>query len=212
MADTKENGKTTTKVISPIRLAHVVLRTRPETFADMVAFYKTFLGAEAAHENDFISFLTYDEEHHRIAIVAMPGLGPKDAKTAGLESPKTDGYLQHIAFTFATVKDLLTAYTQRKELGIKPVWCVNHGPTLSIYYRDPDGNHIETQVDAFDTAEDATAYMVDPAFAENPIGVDFDPDDTIERLEKGVVSVQDVLKRPNIGPRDLSDVAMVESH
>ncbi|KAL1629017.1 hypothetical protein SLS54_001709 [Diplodia seriata] len=121
--------------------------------------------------------------------------------------------MEHIAFTFATVQDLLTAYTQRKELGIKPVWCVNHGPTLSIYYRDPDGNHIETQVDVFDTSEETTAYMADPAFAENPIGVDFDPDDTIEKLEKGVVSVRDVLKRPNIGPRDLSDVAMVvESH
>ncbi|OJD28863.1 glyoxalase bleomycin resistance protein dioxygenase protein [Diplodia corticola] len=203
MADyTKDqlNGKTT-KVISPIRLAHVVLRTRPESFANMVAFYKAFLGAETSHQNDFISFMTYDEEHHRIAIVAMPDIGPKDAKTAGLE---------HIAFTFSTVHDLLTAYTQRKALGIAPVWCVNHGPTLSIYYRDPDGNHIETQVDVFDTPDETNAYMLDPAFAENPIGVDFDPDETIRKLGSGEASVRDVLTRPNVGKRDLSDVPMVK--
>lgn len=84
MADTKGSGKPT-KVTSPIKLAHVVLRTRPETFASMVSFYKTFLGAESSHENEFISFLTYDDEHHRIAIVAIPDIGPKDAKTSGLE-------------------------------------------------------------------------------------------------------------------------------
>lgn len=38
----------------------------------------------------------------------------------------------------------------------------NHGPTTSLYYRDPDGNQIETQVDNFETAEEATAFMNSP--------------------------------------------------
>jgi hypothetical protein len=46
-----------------------------------------------------------------------------------------------------------------------------------MYYTDPDGNRIETQVDNFDTIEEANAYMASTAFAENPIGIDFDPDD-----------------------------------
>ena len=97
-------------------------------------------------------------------------------------------------------------------MGIAPVWCVNHGPTLSIYYRDPDGNHIETQVDVFDNAEDASAYMTSADFSNNPIGVDFDPEDVIKKLEQGV-STEEILKRPNIGPRDLTDVPLVvESH
>lgn len=193
------NGKNT-KVISPVKLAHVVLRTRAEMYPKIVDFYKTFLGGTASYENEFLSFITYDDEHHRIALAAIPELGPKDGKTSGLE---------HIAFTFATVQDLLGAYTQRKELGIEPIWCVNHGPTLSIYYRDPDGNNLETQVDVFDDAETATAFLQKPEFAENPIGVDFDPEETIKKLESGE-SVESILKRPNIGPRDLMNVPLVK--
>ncbi len=59
------------KVTPPKKLAHVVLRT--PRYKEMVEFYKTFLGAEATYENDFLAFLTYDEEHHRIAIAAIPG-------------------------------------------------------------------------------------------------------------------------------------------
>ncbi|KAH7058919.1 Glyoxalase/Bleomycin resistance protein/Dihydroxybiphenyl dioxygenase [Macrophomina phaseolina] len=194
----EKHGKPT-KIISPVKLAHVVLRTRPEMFKQMVDFYKTFLGADASYENDTLSFLTYDDEHHRIALAAVPGLGPKDAQTSGLE---------HIAFTFASIHDLLGAYTQRKQLGVCPIWCVNHGPTLSIYYRDPDGNTIETQVDCFDSAEAATAQMRSDEFNENPIGVDFDPEDLIVRLEKGE-SVEEVLLRPRIGKRDLTSVPLM---
>jgi catechol-2,3-dioxygenase len=73
------------KVISPAKLAHVVLRTSPDTFKEMVQFYKTFLGGQATYENDSMSFITYDDEHHRIAILAVPGLGRNDTKTCGLE-------------------------------------------------------------------------------------------------------------------------------
>ncbi|OCL04423.1 Glyoxalase/Bleomycin resistance protein/Dihydroxybiphenyl dioxygenase [Glonium stellatum] len=176
------------KVVSPIRLAHVVLRTN--NFKTMVNFYKTFLGAKANYENEFLSFLTYDNEHHRIAIAALPGTGPKTTKTCGLE---------HIAFTF-TFEDLFLAYRQRKARGIEPSWCVNHGVTTSIYYHDPDGNMLETQVDSFSTPEEATAFMMSKEFAENPIGADFDPEDHIARLKRGE-SIASILKRPNVGPR-----------
>lgn len=45
--------------------------------------------------------------------------------------------------------------------------CVNHGPTTSIYYRDPDGNDIETQVDNFDTTAEADEFFASEAFAIN---------------------------------------------
>jgi hypothetical protein len=54
-----------------------------------------------------------------------------------------------------------------------------------MYYRDPDGNEIETQVDNFDSVEEIAAFMEGPKFAENPIGTDFDPNDLIRRLESG---------------------------
>ncbi|EXJ69169.1 uncharacterized protein A1O5_08104 [Cladophialophora psammophila CBS 110553] len=187
---------TQTKVKSPSSLAHVVLRT--PNFAVMNKYYKTFLGAEASYENEILSFLTYDEEHHRIAIIAVPGTGPKVRHSAGLE---------HIAFTFDTLDDLCLTYRQRKEAGIKPTWCVNHGPTTSIYYTDPDGNMIETQVDNFDTVEEANAFMASKAFAENPIGTDFDPEELIRRLQSGEDHVS-IKKRIENGPRGLPEWAL----
>ncbi|TVY32290.1 Biphenyl-2,3-diol 1,2-dioxygenase [Lachnellula occidentalis] len=181
------------KVKSPTKLAHVVLRTGQ--FSKMVEYYKTLLGAEATYENDFLSFLTYDEEHHRIAILDLKAK-PADKATAGLE---------HIAFTFDSVAELLLAYRQRKAKGIEPIWCVNHGPTLSLYYQDPDGNQIETQVDSFPTNEAAAEFMASKEFEENPIGVDFDPEEMIRKLKEGV-SEKELLKRKNIGPRGVASV------
>jgi hypothetical protein len=80
---------------------------------------------------------------------------------------------------------------------------------VSIYYRDPDGNQIETQVDCFDTIDEANRFMTSADFHENPIGVDFDPEDYIQKLKSGV-PVADLVKRPNIGPRSLADVPLIE--
>lgn len=181
------------KVTSPTKLAHVVLRTA--NFPAMHSFYLTFLGATDTFANDEVAFMTYDSEHHRIALISNPKLRPKDLKTSGLE---------HIAFTFPTLSNLLLAYRERKAHGITPVFCVNHGPTISIYYRDPDGNMLETQVDVFETMEEADAFVKTKQFAENPIGVDIDPEKFIKRLKSGE-SEKEVMKQPYIGPREMPD-------
>ena len=119
------------KVVSPTKLAHVVLRTNQ--MDKMMDWYTTFLGGRVVHSNPMIGFMTYDDEHHRIAFINMPDMPDKVRHSAGLE---------HIAFTFDSLADLLTAYRQRlaQPQPIKPVWCVNHGITTSLYYKDPDGN------------------------------------------------------------------------
>jgi catechol-2,3-dioxygenase len=187
-------NKPSTTVTSPAKLAHVVLRTGK--FNEMVSFYKIFLGAQATYENQFLSFLTYDDEHHRIAIAAVPNTGPKQRSSAGLE---------HIAFGFNSLEDLCLAYRQRKDRGILPIWSVNHGPTTSIYYQDPDGNQLETQVDNFDTVQAANEFMNSKEFAENPIGTDFDPEEMIKKLEQN--HDQTLLKkRQEIGPRGIDSI------
>ncbi|GAB7346859.1 hypothetical protein MBLNU459_g1943t1 [Dothideomycetes sp. NU459] len=179
------------RVLSPSMLAHVVLRTNQLEL--MTDFYTTFLGGRIVHQTGNLSFITYDEEHHRVAIIHIPNIEPKVRASCGLE---------HIAFTFPHLTELLLAYRQRKARGIAPVWCVNHGPTTSMYYKDPDGNMIETQVDNFDDAEEANAFMFSKHFAENPIGTDFDPEDLIERLRRGE-DEQKLKQRVEIGPREL---------
>lgn len=163
----------------------------------MLEYWTKFLGASITHANDNIAFLRYDDEHHRVAIIAIPETQAKPAGAAGLH---------HVAFTFDTMEDLVTAYKQRKELGMLPVWSVNHGPTTSMYYNDPDGNMIETQVDNFDTVKGADDFMKSNLFAENPIGTDFDPEDLVRKLEAGE-NVADLKKRVEIGPRGLPNLA-----
>lgn len=160
-------------IVRPVKLAHIVLRT--PRFAETVAWWRTVLGAEPRHENEFISFLTYDDEHHRLAIISSPKLGENDRRSAGLE---------HVAFTYASLDDLLTTYERLKAEGISPVAPINHGMTLSMYYADPDGNQVELQIDTM-TPEQAEAFMASDVFAANPIGVRYDPDDLVERRRAG---------------------------
>jgi catechol-2,3-dioxygenase len=160
--------------IPPTKLAHFVRRT--SRFEELVAWYRTVLAAEIVHANDMLAFLTYDDEHHRVAIVRMPGLAELQPLTAGTD---------HIAFNHADLGDLLNTYARLKAEGIEPFWCINHGLTTSMYYKDPDGNRIEFQVDNFASVEEGSRWMRTDAFAANPIGVVFDPDELLARYRAG---------------------------
>lgn len=195
-ADDDHSGSSTTSlptVIQPQSLAHVVLKTPAWQFDVMKTYYKTFLGARVAWENDMLCYLAYDDEHHRVGIFAMPGTEPKTPTSAGLA---------HLCFTFATLRDLATSYHQRKAYGIKPSWCVNHGPTTSMYYTDPDGNEVETQVWNYDDLTDAKKFLETENFRMNPIGTDFDPEELIRRLDSGEDEGA-IKKRIEIGPRKM---------
>lgn len=177
------------KVLPPSAFAHVVLRTN--NMPRMRAFYIEFLGARVVHENDSLTFITYDDEHHRLALVQHPDLSPKVKASCGVD---------HFAYAYSTLSDLLLSYRHRQRGGMLPFWSVNHGPTISLYYKDPDGNVIELQADNFDTNHETDAFMKSASFAENPVGTDVDPEDLIRRLESGESEL--VLKRRvEIGPR-----------
>ena len=90
----------------------------------------------------------------------------------------------------ASLDDLLENYSQLKARGITPYWCVHHGVTVSMYYADPDGNQMEFQVDCFESNDDANAFMSGPGFAENPIGVEYDPNAWLvqKRAEASITS------------------------
>jgi catechol-2,3-dioxygenase len=184
------------KVLSPSKLSHLVLRTTKSQLRPMVAYYQTFLGAAIAFENEIAAFLAYDNEHHRVGILAL-------ADTA---SPTVSGNsrgLEHVAFTFSTLDDLATSYEQRKLAGIVPDSCLNHGPTTSMYYSDPDGNRIEVEVDNFDTPEEAATYMKSLSFLENPMGSDFDPEEFVRRVRSGE-DHSTIKKRLDVGPRKIT--------
>ena len=182
--------------VSPTRLAHFVLRT--SRFDELVHWYKIVLVAKPAFENELLSFLSYDEEHHRVAILRVPDLADQAAGVAGVH---------HCAFTYGSLGELMATYERLRDLGIKPVFVINHGPTNSLYYADPDGNQIELQADNYDTVEEATQFFYSPAFAENPIGVEFDPEELLRRLRAGEPE-SGLRQRPDIGRRGLADIKL----
>lgn len=187
-------------MVAPSKLAHVVLFT-PQV-PKMRDWYVTVLDGRVVFENPHACFITYDDEHHRIA-VADPGgaarmveeqVGTAEGmlRESALKSysdtaaiPETPYGLSHIAFTYAGLGDLLGTYERLRDLGIMPGSTVNHGPTTSFYYPDPDGNQIELQVDNFDDINEATAFMESESFAKNPVGVAFDPEEMLKRFRGG---------------------------
>jgi catechol-2,3-dioxygenase len=159
----------------PARLAHAVLKTFDVD--RMTQWYMDALDARLVFgKPGALTFITYDDEHHRMGFLALPG----DKLTS---DPRAAG-LAHLAFTFDNIRDLLGQYEKLRDLGRKPAFSVNHGPTLSFYYQDPDGNGVELMVDRFATAEEAQDF-IDRYFDANPIGVDCDPEDLLARMRAG---------------------------
>jgi catechol 2,3-dioxygenase-like lactoylglutathione lyase family enzyme len=157
------------------KFAHVVLQT-PQ-LPVMRDWYCALLDGHVVFEKGPLSFVTFDDEHHRIAFLQPPV--PLDPKT-----PTSTG-MHHVAYTFESLDDLLDRYTELKARGIEPRIPVQHGVTTSLYYRDPDGNHVELQVDNFATPDEATGYMEGPEYEANPVGVAFDPEKMIEARRTG---------------------------
>ena len=182
-------------IVKPQKLAHIVRRTA--RFEELVQWYCAVLGAEVVHSDGMLAFLTYDDEHHRIAIAGIPGLDDQPTMAAGTD---------HVAFTYGDLGDLLQTYRRLKAAGIEPYWCINHGPNLSFYYKDPDGSRIELSVDTMPTSEAIDAWMRSGEFAANPIGVVFEPDELIARYESGE-PLESLTARPplpdGMGPFDM---------
>jgi catechol-2,3-dioxygenase len=57
--------------------------------------------------------------------------------------------VQHIAFTYDTLDDLLGTYVRLGKLGMPPLWAADQFFQTAIYYEDPDGNIIELNVNNF---------------------------------------------------------------
>ena len=171
-------------MITPTKLAHVVFWTNQ--IDAMTRWYEAVLNAHVVFTSEKLVFLTYDDEHHRIALVG--GVNPIEQ----VERPRVGFY--HAAFAYDSLLDLLDNGTRLEEAGILPWRVINHGFTISYYYRDPDGNDVELQVDRFEDAADVNAYLESAAFKKNAVGCLVDPAVLREQLLAGV-PLQDIMRR-----------------
>jgi catechol 2,3-dioxygenase-like lactoylglutathione lyase family enzyme len=176
------------QAISPAKFAHFVLRTGQ--FDRMAEWYRVVLNARIVFRNDMLCFLSYDDEHHRLALINIPGAPPRDPDSTGTD---------HVAYSYRDLGELLATYRRLKAHGILPHWPINHGVTTSMYYRDPDNNRVELQIDNFPTVEALQGYFQSAAFAANPVGVTYDPERLCRDYEAGV-PIADLLRIPPLPP------------
>ncbi len=172
----------------PTKLAHVLYRTR--RFEQMLRWYKTVFGAKVQYQNPGLAFLTYDDEHHRFAFANMAVFQPEGTE---MERRGAIG-VDHVAYTYPSLHDLLENYARLKEEGISPYWCIHHGITASLYYADPDGNQMEFQVDSYTSSEEANAF-INEHFDANALGVEFDPEEWLSRLRAGASESEFLLRQ-----------------
>jgi len=171
----------TIAVIHP-KFHHFNLKTT--RLQEMIDWYCTLVGAQVLFQDDVGAWLSNDEANHRIALLAFPGFvddPEKDTRTG----------LHHSAFEYATFEDLNSSYLRLRDAGVEPDLCLDHGMTLSYYYKDPDGNHVELQVDNFgDWAKSSDWMRTSEQFRANPIGVFVNPADVAEAAAAGATFAQ----------------------
>ena len=152
----------------------------------MAEWYRTVLAARIVFRDERLCFLSYDDEHHRLALIHIPDLPPRDPESAGTD---------HVAYSYRDLGELLATYRRLKAHGILPHRPINHGVTTSMYYRDPDNNRVELQIDNFSTTEELQGYFQSAAFAANPVGVTYDPEQLVRDYEAGA-PIADLLRIP----------------
>jgi catechol 2,3-dioxygenase len=89
-----------------------------------------------------VAFVSNDEVNHRLSFFETPGLSV-DAERA------SHARVQHIAFEYKTLDDLLGTYIRLKNFGIPLLWAADQFIQTAIYYEDPDGNILELNVNNF---------------------------------------------------------------
>ena len=153
-------------VISPA-LHHVTLRT--SRLDEMIAFYGKVIGARVMFRDKYAAWTTNDEANHRVAFLTVPGLHDDPEKVS-------HNNMHHSAFEYQTFDDLMSSYKRISDEGLQPAFCLDHGLTVSIYYRDPEENFVELQSDCFGDWKKSSEWIAtSPDFAANPIGTFFDP-------------------------------------
>lgn len=175
LKSTQGNGSSATT--KPAYISHYGIRA--QRYKEMIQWYKTVFQAKVQHENEFLAFLTFDDEHHRLVIFEDTETVAKPAGAAGVD---------HVGYGLSSFADLVLTYERLKAEGIVPFLPLNHRFTTSLYYRDPDGNEVELSVDNFPTKSACDAFIRSAEMEEigrPPFGHAFDPDELAKLYHEG---------------------------
>jgi catechol-2,3-dioxygenase len=158
-------------------LHHVNIKT--SRLDEMIKWYGLVVGTQEQFRFETGAWTTNDGANHRIAFLAVPGLSDDADKV------RHNG-MHHCAFEYGSFAELMSTYDRLRQSGVEPAFSLDHGMTMSLYYKDPDGNFVELQSDNFSDWKLSGEYMRrSPQFAANPIGVLFDPARVYETFKSG---------------------------
>ena len=190
---------------SPDDFHHIAFKTT--NYKNMINFYKNLFGCEPLYQSDLITFLAYDDEHHRIAIANtsdvlnklnfIQKIVMKLKIFLNKNIPSIEG-LDHISYRINPIEKWFDFYFKAKERGLSPLWTVNHGWISGIYYRDPDNNLVEVFFEHFSTAEEFKEN-ISPDFEDEPIGTNMDIEVLYEMFKSGAGFSQ-LIKKGNTVP------------
>jgi catechol-2,3-dioxygenase len=159
-------------------LHHVTIKT--SRLDEMIEWYGLVVGAEVQFRDTVAAWMTNDAANHRVAFLAVPGL----SDDAGKNSHNGE---HHFAFEYDSFADLMSSFDRMRSANVEPAFCLDHGLTISLYYKDPEGNFIELQSDNFSDWKKSGEFMrTSKDFAANPIGTFFDPARVYHAFKSGV--------------------------
>jgi catechol 2,3-dioxygenase len=184
------------------KLHHVTIKT--SRLDEMIEWYGLVIGARLNFRDKVAAWTTNDDANHRIAFLAVPGLGDDGDKT------KHNG-MHHCAFEYDSFADLMCSYDRMRKAGVEPSFCLDHGLTISLYYKDPEGNFVELQSDNFGDWKLSAEFMRTSAdFAANPIGTFFDPARVYEKFKSGTdfKALQKTIREGAYLPASIPDIGL----
>lgn len=175
------------------RISEIVLRT--SNFEAMRIWYQTVLSVEPSFEYEAPGGGPHGEQRavnfHRLCFLRIFSGFPYTQVMALFEIPdlerptsSTSG-LHHMQFRQASLDEWASRYESLAEIGIVPAQTFNHGPSMSCYYEDPDGNFVEISGPNYIADAEYRAFFASPEFAKNPAGVEVDVAQFVARLRAG---------------------------
>ena len=200
----------------PDAFHHVAWKTMQ--YEKMVDFYTKLFGCEALYESDQITFLAFDQEHHRVAIANtspvlervgfIPRLIIKLKNWLNKNLPDTVG-LDHISYLLNPIDKWFEFYQNAKNNGIEPHWTINHGWITGMYYKDPDGHLVEIFFEHWRNEAEFKTNIA-PDFIEEPVGTNMDIEVLYEMFKTGA-TFEELIVKGNTVPEGKKPVFGMEA-